>query len=539
MSSSIVSLFVSESKASTLVRTAALCADGARGLCSAMLMCITLLIPNAAVAAEKSVISQSTLMLLVSGDATGLTIERAQRMNVPYIGTTTFPSSGNRLELLGADSTVLYSVALDGSGWNLGGSDWVIDGDILRRPTIAFVVKIPDLTEQQDTRVMAAGSVDEVSLLAAGSFDVPIAFDQVYSNAALELLATRGWKLQMTLPEVRTLFSNGPSEERYDIVVLGDGYTLSEKAKFFADAEDWSDWLLRGTEPYASYRSSFNVHAVFRASAESGADHPDASPPIVKDTYYDATYAYNGAGICLFTRDDEAVLRDAGLAPDFEGVVAVIVNDARHGGCSSGPIAVAYQGSSGVGNDTLTHEFGHAFGGLYDEYNMFTTYSGPEPQYANMTADHTCSKWNVWHGIGGVGCFEGAGGHMYGLFRPEADCKMRASHEEHCEICKEALVLRLYSRSHMIGSFTPSALNVTVMPGGTSTFAINSLVPGGGVFRWYVNGALKQAGGSSFTYTFGGGEHIVRVVLEDTTPFVRRDPANLLETAWVWMVSSP
>ncbi len=128
---------------------------------------------------------------------------------------------------------------------------------------------------------------------------------------------------------------------------------------------------------------------------------------------------------------------------------------------------------------------------------------------------------------------------MYGLFRPEADCKMRASHEEHCEICKEALVLRLYSRSHMIGSFTPSALNVTVMPGGTSTFAINSLVPGGGVFRWYVNGALKQAGGSSFTYTFGGGEHIVRVVLEDTTPFVRRDPANLLETAWVWMVSSP
>lgn len=444
-----------------------------------------------------------------------------------------------RSELLSSDGSVLYALAVDGSGWIVEGSGPMIEGDILRRSTISFVVKIPDLRKQTDMRVFAIGRPAGSTLLDIPGADVQIVFDKVYSNAVLDFVASQGWNINMTLPEVRTLRSHGSSLGRYDIVVLGDGYTATDRAKFFEDAEDWVDWLLRDSEPYATYRNSINVHAVFRASAEAGADHPDAVPPIEKDTAYDATYAHNGAGVCLFTNDDTAVLRDAGLAPDFEGVVAVIVNDERYGGCSSGPIAVAYQGTSANGNESLTHEFGHAFGKLYDEYNKFSTYSGAEPDRANMTADRTCDKWAVWHGIGGVGCFEGAGGHMYGLFRPEHDCKMRSSNKQHCEVCKEAIVHQLHSRLHMIDSFTPASLRVTVVPGATETFSIASLIPGGGAARWYVNGALKQAGGTSFTYTFGGGSHIVKVVLEDTTPFVRRDPNKLMETSWVWMVSPP
>src|SRR4051812_46669625 len=36
--------------------------------------------------------------------------------------------------------------------------------------------------------------------------------------------------------EVRTLVTSGPKENRVNLTILGDGYTVSEKDKFFADA---------------------------------------------------------------------------------------------------------------------------------------------------------------------------------------------------------------------------------------------------------------------------------------------------------------
>lgn len=59
------------------------------------------MLPSRALASEYSVLSEDTIMLLVTGDAdNGLTVERAQRLNVPYIGTSSGPATGDRLELL-------------------------------------------------------------------------------------------------------------------------------------------------------------------------------------------------------------------------------------------------------------------------------------------------------------------------------------------------------------------------------------------------------------------------------------------------------
>ena len=105
---------------------------------------------------------------------------------------------------------------------------------------------------------------------------------------------------------------------------------------------------------------------MFRASKDSGADHPDKSPPIYKDTVYNASYNIGGTPRCLYIRNTSLALRDAAKAPAVEGRVMVVVNDSRYGGCA-GTFAVTYNGSSMT--TVQVHEFGHSFARLADEYD--------------------------------------------------------------------------------------------------------------------------------------------------------------------------
>ena len=88
---------------------------------------------------------------------------------------------------------------------------------------------------------------------------------------------------------VNTVISNGTTETRYDMVILGDGYRASEQLKFNNDVTAFLTALF-AKAPYAAFASYYNVHTVFRASVDSGADRPDETPPVYVNTVYDATY---------------------------------------------------------------------------------------------------------------------------------------------------------------------------------------------------------------------------------------------------------
>ena len=106
----------------------------------------------------------------------------------------------------------------------------------------------------------------------------------------LRITAAAAVLLGAVLPAqtVKTLVSNGPPARKYDMVILGDGYRAVEEGTFDADCQRFVQALF-AKEPYRTYAAYVNVHTVFRASNESGADHPDASPPIFKDTAYDGS----------------------------------------------------------------------------------------------------------------------------------------------------------------------------------------------------------------------------------------------------------
>ena len=69
--------------------------------------------------------------------------------------------------------------------------------------------------------------------------------------------------------EVRILVSQGPKENRINLTMVGDGYTLAERDKFFSDANRITHELFTGST-FASYLPLFNVYAVFSPSHESG-----------------------------------------------------------------------------------------------------------------------------------------------------------------------------------------------------------------------------------------------------------------------------
>ena len=141
---------------------------------------------------------------------------------------------------------------------------------------------------------------------------------------------------------VTTVISNGTTETRYDIVILGDGYQVTEQGQFNQDVTTFLTALFQKS-PYNLFANYYNVHTVFRPSIDSGADHPDATPPIFVNTAYEATYNFGGTGRCLYIQNTSLGLADAALAPATEGRVMVMVNDNRYGGCAA-TFACSYNG---------------------------------------------------------------------------------------------------------------------------------------------------------------------------------------------------
>ena len=69
------------------------------------------------------------------------------------------------------------------------------------------------------------------------------------------------------------ILNNGKPENKVDIVILAEGYTMHEMEKFKDDAQRVTNYLFE-EEPFKSEMEKFNVTAVLTPSLESGTDVP-------------------------------------------------------------------------------------------------------------------------------------------------------------------------------------------------------------------------------------------------------------------------
>jgi IgA Peptidase M64/Peptidase M64 N-terminus len=181
---------------------------------------------------------------------------------------------------------------------------------------------------------------------------------------------------------------HGPSADKVDFLILGDGYTEPERPKFEKDARRLVE-ILFSNSPFRERRSEFNVWGLCPPATESGISRP--STGVHRQSPVGATYDAFGSERYILTFENRALRDIASFAP-YE-FVEILTNSNTYGG---GGIFNLY---STVAADSLwspyvfIHEFGHHFAGLADEYYTSEVAYEPalervEPWEPNVTVLH-------------------------------------------------------------------------------------------------------------------------------------------------------
>lgn len=159
--------------------------------------------------------------------------------------------------------------------------------------------------------------------------------------------------------EVKALVKQGPDNNRIVLTILGDGYTLGEKEKFFNDAKRITDDLFK-VDTFASYLSLFNVYAVFVPSNDSGITDLKR-----KDTVFDLYRSPRGSKRGIMPGNRSAIEKALKLAPAPADYPIIVANDDFYGGLG-GQYAITTR-SLTSGSMVLRHELGHNFGNVGEE----------------------------------------------------------------------------------------------------------------------------------------------------------------------------
>lgn len=364
--------------------------------------------------------------------------------------------------------------------------------------------------------------------------------------------------------EVVKLVDNGPTGDRLDVVVIGDGYTAAELGKFHTDAQaKWAE--VTAVEPYATYRNLFNVWTVDAVSHESGVSgDPDRSA--VRDTAL-GSYFWCEEIERLLCIDQPKVDAYVAKAPEAD-LVVVLANSAKYGGAGyNEPSAtLGYEGISTASADhaksgqVAIHETGHSLGKLADEYFYpgipdYEKYTGPEPAESNtskLSADRMArqrAKWYRWLGEaspdgGAVGAYEGGGYFTTGIHRPTDNSLMRVLGKPFNLPGVEAMIAGFYQHARAVTPLVPT--DRTLRTAHTVKVAVPRLTGGDGrqlQVRWYLDGreVKRLAGRTDVTVAElrlpDRRTHTLSVTAEDRTPSVR-DPeiARTLRSTVDWNV---
>jgi hypothetical protein len=188
---------------------------------------------------------------------------------------------------------------------------------------------------------------------------------------------------------------SGPSPEKVDLLIMGDGYTAAETDKFLRDARRLSAHLF-SVSPFKERAQDFNVWALAVPTSASGISRP--STGVHHASALGTRYDIFGSERYVLTLDNRA-LRDIAQHAPYEFIEILVNNETYGGGGIYGQFSTAAAGNAWAGY-LFVHEFGHHFAGLADEYYTSPVAYAPasvrtEPWEPNVTAlrDPASIKW--------------------------------------------------------------------------------------------------------------------------------------------------
>jgi hypothetical protein len=260
--------------------------------------------------------------------------------------------------------------------------------------------------------------------------------------------------------DVTTLIDNGPTSNRIDLVIVGDGYTAGELSVYEANASDLVSSFF-AESPLDTYSTFFNVHRVDVVSNQSGVDH-DPTFGIYRDTALDMGFFCSGIERLLCV-DVNKALSAAADAPDVDQVLAV-GNSSKYGGAgySSSDLGTV-AGANSAALEIALHEFGHSFADLADEYDYAdgAVYTGSEPAAPNVSIHQAATmasletKWHLWLDEPNVDTFEGAMYNEFGIYRPTSNSKMRSLGRPFEQVNIEQFIISAYKTVQPVDDATP------------------------------------------------------------------------------------
>jgi len=257
---------------------------------------------------------------------------------------------------------------------------------------------------------------------------------------------------------------NGDPEEKVDIAILAEGYTVKEMDKFVSDATRLTNNLF-SCAPFDRMKKHFNVYALKSESQESGTDVPGEG--IYKNTTFNSTF-YTFDISRYLTTSDMKNIHDAAANVPYDQIY-ILVNTDRYGGGGFYNQVNVCTSDNELSGKVFIHELGHGLAGLADEYYTskvaYNDYYNLEiePWEANLTTmvDFD-SKWSKMVKQGTpvptprepeykdkVGAFEGGGYISKGIYSPYQDCRMKSNiADEFCPVCQKAIieVIKTYTK---------------------------------------------------------------------------------------------
>jgi hypothetical protein len=255
--------------------------------------------------------------------------------------------------------------------------------------------------------------------------------------------------------QVIKILENGKPENKVDIVFIPEGYTREDSSKLINDAERFKGYLFN-TSPFKEHKDNFNINLVLAWSEERGTDIPPEN--IWNNTMINSRFYTFYLDRYLMTTDNKTLRNVASNAP-YDQIYILVNTDQYGGGAIYNHYSVCISDNE-FSEYVFTHEFGHCFAFLADEYynsevayeNFYrldieplepniTTLVNFESKWKSMIDDNTPIPTPVSDQfINKIGVFEGAGYSAKGIYRSELDCTMKSlSVNNFCEVCKSAI----------------------------------------------------------------------------------------------------
>jgi hypothetical protein len=279
------------------------------------------------------------------------------------------------------------------------------------------------------------------------------------------------------------------SSQRIDVVILGDGYLTSERSLFEEDVQNWYARFL--TFPvWREFRGAFRVRGLWIPSEERASTNRKSHFAVgVKDRMVSDPKSKETESAIFEALERMDVNWDASNKRYTHLVAMVLLKD-EAGRNPSGITVSLFSPEKtllrvGEGADSL-HEFGHAFGGLRDEYikTADEQANGKTPDRLSLlTVSNLCYSEKLrllpWsHLVPGsavnpdstsvIGVLWQGGVAEKGVWHSEARCFMNGSHENwdlgktrrgaslrdagrFCFWCEEILVAKTLQRTGQLG----------------------------------------------------------------------------------------